>query len=106
MNGNDSILLEEVEIGIGPNAVVLVDALAHVDWYVSGSDLTWRVTSWTDKEGARFFHWAEQELARQLGDEVFLRNRDYIERTIIERNGIVLDDPNAEHRHSKLELVR
>lgn len=105
MNGNDAILFEEVEIGIGPNAVVLVDALAHVDWYVSLGELTWRVTSWTDKEGARFFHWAEQELARQLGDEVFLRNSRFIERTIIERNGIVLGDANAEHRHSQREIV-
>lgn len=105
MNGNDAILFEEVEIGIGPNAVVLVDALAHVDWYVSGGELTWRVMSWTDAKGARFFHWAEDELHRQLGEEVFLRRQAYIKTTIIERNGIVLGDANAEHRHSQREIV-
>ena len=105
MNGNDAILFEEVEIGIGPNAVVPVDALAHVDWYVSGGELTWSISQWTDAKGRRFYHWAEQELSRQLGDHVFLYERGYIKTTIIERNGIVLDDPNAEHRHSQREMV-
>ena len=44
-------------------------------------------------------------MARQLGDDVFLYKRNYIERELIERNGIVLGDANAEHRHSKRELV-
>ena len=105
MTGCDQLLFEEVEIGIGPNAVVLLDALAHVDWYVKGGQLTWRVASWTDAKGDRFFHWADAELSRQLSDEVFLRQRGYIERTLIERNGIVLGDDNAEHRHSQREFV-
>lgn len=105
MNGQDAILLEEIEIDLAPDAVVLLDALAHIDWYVSGGELTWRIAGWTDAKGCRFYDWAERELARQLGDYVFLYKRNYIERTLIERNGIVLGDPNAEHRHSKRELV-
>lgn len=105
MNGQDAILLEEIEIDLAPDAVVLVDALAHVDWYVSGGELTWRISSWTDAKGRRFYHWAEDELSRQLGDHVFLYQRGFIERELIERNGIVLGDANAEHRHSQRELV-
>ncbi len=105
MNGSDTILLEEIEIDLSPDAVVLLDALAHIDWYVSGGELTWRISQWTDAKGRRFYHWAEKELWRQLGDDVFLTKRNYIEREIIERNGIVLGDANAEHRHSKRELV-
>lgn len=105
MNGQDAILLEEIEIDLAPDAVVLLDALAHVDWYVHGGELTWRISSWTDAKGCRFYHWAEQELSRQLGDDVFLRQRGYIERTIIERNGIVLGDPNDEHRMRQSEFI-
>lgn len=105
MNGSDTILLEEIEIDLSPDAVVLLDALAHIDWYVSGGELTWRISQWTDAKGCRFYHWAEDELHRQLGEHVFLYRQDYIKRTIIERNGIVLGDPNAEHRHSQRELV-
>lgn len=105
MNGSDAILLEEIEIDLAPDAVVLLDALAHVDWYVSGGELTWRISSWTDAKGCKFYDWAEKELARQLGDYVFLYQRNYIERELIERNGIVLGDANAEHRHSQREFV-
>ena len=54
MNGSDAILLEEIEIDLAPDAVVLLDALAHIDWYVHGGELTWRISSWTDAKGCKF----------------------------------------------------
>ena len=107
MQGHAHILFEEAEIEIGPGLWTLINAEVYVDWQVYRGELRWCMGSWTGPDRVSFHPDMDKPLSRELNAYV-QRNRkltDYIESTIIERNGLVLRSENAEHRHSQREFV-
>lgn len=97
MHGHEHILFEEAEIEVGPGLVVLVDAEAYVHWTLNRGELTWQAQDWTGPDRKAFSPEFEKALTPKLSAYIDTpKHRDYIEREIIERNGIVVRD--EEHR--------